>query len=79
VRRAGWGAGWALVAAVAAAAPRVELLEPGTYAETAAREIDGAKKSVVVGMYLFRLTGGRGDAPAARLAEALARAQKRAA
>ncbi len=77
MRRAGWGAGWALVAAVAAAAPRVELLEPGTYAETAAREIDGAKKSVVVGMYLFRLTGGRGDAPATRLAEALARARAR--
>lgn len=76
---AAWGWVGALVAATAGAgaAPRVELVEPGAYVDTAVREIDGAKKSVVVGMYLFRLAGGRGDAPATRLAEALARAQKR--
>lgn len=77
MKRAVWGWVWALGAAVAAAAPRVELVEPGAYVDTAVREIDGAKKSVVVGMYLFRVAGGRGEAPATRLAEALARAQKR--
>ncbi|MBK6880017.1 MAG: hypothetical protein IPH01_04425 [Elusimicrobia bacterium] len=77
MKRAAWVLAGALGAVRAAAAPSVELVEPGAYVDTAVREIDGAKKSVVVGMYLFRVAGGRGDAPATQLAEALARAQKR--
>jgi len=55
----------------------VENIRPRKYFETLKREIDGARTSIVVYMYIFSLNPSHGDSLSVKLAEALVRAQER--